>query len=83
MLNPESRTLNPEPQGSLHARRQAAAVVRTDETLHKLFTSLALRYRWGWGWGWGRGRTGGGGGAARMGRGRPSFYEGLIVTRCL
>lgn len=33
------------PQGTLHARRQAAAVVRGDEELHKLFTTMAERYR--------------------------------------
>lgn len=32
------------PQGTLFARRQAAAVVRTDEVLHKLFTVMAQRY---------------------------------------
>ena len=33
-----------KPQGTLFARRQAAAVVRTDEVLHKLFTVMAQRY---------------------------------------
>jgi large subunit ribosomal protein L17 len=32
-------------QGSLHARRQAAAVVRDDEVLRKLFDTLAERYK--------------------------------------
>lgn len=32
-------------QGTLHARRQAAAVVRGDDVLHKLFTTMAKRYR--------------------------------------
>jgi len=32
-------------EGTLHARRQAAAVVRGDEDVQKLFSSLALRYR--------------------------------------
>ncbi|KAK9791381.1 hypothetical protein WJX73_007702 [Symbiochloris irregularis] len=32
-------------EGTLHARRQAAAVVRGDDVLHKLFTTMATRYR--------------------------------------
>ena len=32
-------------RGDLHARRQAAAVIRTDEVLSKLFSSLAERYK--------------------------------------
>jgi large subunit ribosomal protein L17 len=32
-------------QGTLHARRQAAAVVRDDEVLRKLFDTLAERYK--------------------------------------
>lgn len=32
-------------QGTLHARRQAMAVLRGDESIHKVFTSLAQRYR--------------------------------------
>jgi len=32
-------------QGSLSAARQAAAFVRGDAVIHKLFTELAYRYR--------------------------------------
>lgn len=31
-------------EGTLHARRQAAGIVRGEEELHKLFTTLADRY---------------------------------------
>ncbi|KMT10949.1 hypothetical protein BVRB_5g112850 [Beta vulgaris subsp. vulgaris] len=36
--------LNP-PQGSLCAARRAAAFVRGDDVIHKLFTELAYRYK--------------------------------------
>jgi len=32
-------------QGDLHARRKAAAVVRGDDVLEKLFTEMADRYK--------------------------------------
>eukprot|EP00270_Netrium_digitus_P013624 TRINITY_DN4547_c0_g1_i1.p1 TRINITY_DN4547_c0_g1~~TRINITY_DN4547_c0_g1_i1.p1 ORF type:complete len:142 (-),score=23.07 TRINITY_DN4547_c0_g1_i1:216-641(-) len=32
-------------EGSMHARRQAAAVVRGDDVLHKLFAEIAERYK--------------------------------------
>ncbi|XP_030470608.1 uncharacterized protein LOC115688828 [Syzygium oleosum] len=32
-------------EGTLHAARQAAAFVRGDDVLHKLFTELAYRYK--------------------------------------
>ena len=33
-------------QGSLCAARRAAAFVRGDDVIHKLFTELAYRYKW-------------------------------------
>ena len=32
-------------QGGLHAVRKAAAIVRGDDVMHKLFTTMAERYR--------------------------------------
>ena len=32
-------------QDTLHARRKAAAIVRGDSVMHKLFTEFATRYR--------------------------------------
>lgn len=32
-------------QGDLHARRKAAAIVRGDDVMHKLFTEMTKRYQ--------------------------------------
>ncbi len=32
-------------QGDLHARRKAAKIVREDDMIHKLFTTMAQRYK--------------------------------------
>ena len=32
-------------QGTLHARQQTEAIVRTKEVMHKLFSTMATRYR--------------------------------------
>lgn len=32
-------------QGDLHARRKAAAIVRGDDVMHKLFTEMTQRYQ--------------------------------------
>ena len=36
-------------QGTVHARQQTGAIVRTSEGMHKLFSTMAERYRKTWG----------------------------------